>query len=252
MENQYSKITEVYKAEVIDILSRISESLSEKVSNNLDAQITNLIQQVGEHNNFTQNIVNENRDTNLITSEQIEIIISNFERYNALAESLLLESKNNKLTISSYLENIINSIKSSYSNLSSEKTKQIEIINSLQSVLIKKIEDKANLTKENLLDIKKSIVDSNIKIEEQNLSLTNLIILNNNFIEKTGKILEEYLGNELSNLSNKLNKIESDNKLLLLIKEVKMKQEKTALIILILLFLIVFIFAFSIFIILYK
>lgn len=215
MENQNSKITEAYKAEVSDILLKISESLSEKVTNNLNYQLSSFNQKLDDFNNLAQKIVSDSKNTTLNTSNTLQKIIDTLSEFN------------NKI----YTDNL----------------KQADRINALQVILTENLETNANYTNKYLVEIKKSLNDSNNRIENQSLALKEINISNKNLIETTGQSVEKNLTKELVHLSKRLEKIENDNEVLILIEKIHAKQEKLDKMTVILLLIIVVIFAFLIF-----
>lgn len=240
MENNNSKITEEYKAEITDILSKISQGLGESVINSIEPKISSYTTSLDNSFNSIHEINNKQKSN----FEKTSNLFNNLDdKVNSLSKKLGSDELSKKITtdIKIFEQNFIKDNKSNKEEVINEihkgnskikelisQQKEFEIIlqnlkniNSQQSVLLESFEGKSIFTNENLSEIKKSIDASNNKIEKEKLILNNSITANNKLIKQTKDHTEELIVNQLLNFVTKIN-----NNNINQLKEHQIKQER--------------------------
>jgi hypothetical protein len=122
MENKNSKITEEYKAEITDILSKISLGLGESVIEAIEPKIID----------FNSNLKENYKSIQLLNIEQKKIIKETENYFNKLDSKLISEVKINR----KFIENSTNRLSHLYKNQLNEIKEKQEKIKRLLYLLI--------------------------------------------------------------------------------------------------------------------
>lgn len=209
MDNN-SKLTEEYKSEITDILAKISLGLGISVTDVINPRIE---------------IISSNVEQNKKT---IEIIKANNEQYINKVETIAFSLKEQITILNDYYNNINNSVDSIISE-------------------IKNIERTISIKTDERFTLLEGLINSNgDDIKDEAKILGKVIAEGYTNLKGSSKLFEEKIAGELKIFSDKIIKLESDNKIEVLLNEVELRQKKTVNIIYVLFFIILVSFIMSI------
>lgn len=114
-----SNITDTYKAEITEILSKISVGLSESVTAAIDPKIQDISSDVRLQNNLVETIRTENRETSEYLKERVENFGTSIKSIRSITENLEKSIEQRDLNVISSIENntnLLSQLKKTYTD----------------------------------------------------------------------------------------------------------------------------------------
>jgi len=239
--NDNTKLTETYKAEVTDILEKISSGLAKSVLNEIEPKI-----------DYIHSIVEKVRKDSIGINEKIETTIRKFgnkidqykkeynteikHSFNEINTKITLLKNNTEDTIQTNHNILIEKVSKELLQITNLLNNQNETetiinrindVNSNQKSLLGEITNNSDITNKELQVIKDSINRNQRTLESETVSLKHAISNNNEYLQDTNKVIEINVLKQLANISLIVDKIHSNNVLEIRLNETQTKQERT-------------------------
>lgn len=207
--DENSKLTNAYKAEIFDVLNKISTGLSEKVLVVTEPKIQNISSDVRLQYQLVENIKTENEKNSKEFKESIESFENttqnlgkSIEEQNSIIVSSIERNRDElKLLRETFGDDLISEIREISLNVNAQKNLKQAIITEN-----KKISEKLNQRLENLEVAGKNTENTTEKIEssfkQRNSDIISSIEKNSNILVQLKKTYEDDLVSEIRNVSN--------------------------------------------------